>query len=130
MNLVCSKCGAQLNTAGNCIAGCRSPAIGTNYGWCGRGLPGDAPPLAARIAALEAVLHERLEALDEAQRIAELTTKAHDRMAQAREHDEAELAAERARRKEAEAILRDVSNAVEGHWLALDVDAHFARHKD
>ncbi len=31
-------------------------AIGTNCGWCGRGLPGGAPPLADRIAALEAEL--------------------------------------------------------------------------
>ena len=42
---------------------------------------------------------------------------------------EAELAAEREQREAAEEILRDVSNAVEGHWLALDIDAHFARYK-
>lgn len=34
----------------------KMPAIGTHCGWCGRGLPGGAPPLANRIAALEAEL--------------------------------------------------------------------------
>ena len=34
-------------------------AIGTNCGWCGRGLPGGAPPLIDRIAALEAERERR-----------------------------------------------------------------------
>lgn len=41
-----------------------------------------------------------------------------------------ELDVERKRREAAEAILRDVGNFLEGHWLSLDADAHFARHKD
>ncbi len=40
-------------------------AIGTNCGWCGRGLPGGAPPLIDRIAALEAELAERTRERDE-----------------------------------------------------------------
>lgn len=38
--------------------------------------------------------------------------------------------AERERREDAEAILQNVLNCCEQHWIALDIDDHFARYKD
>ena len=108
MNLVCLKCGAQLNTGGNCIAGCPSPVIGTNCVWCGRGFPDGAPPLADHIAALEAELAERTRERDEAvgwiRVVGEECSSGGDRnttLAKLRT-DQRELAAERKRREAAE----------------------------
>lgn len=41
-------------------------AIGTNCGWCGRGLPGGAPPLIDRIVVLEVELARARAERDEA----------------------------------------------------------------
>lgn len=93
-----------------------------------------------RIAALEAELAERTRERDKARADVQwMFDKAAEREPTLDGYRElgAKCAAleegrdaERERRKAAEAILRDASNALEGHWLSLDVDAHFARYKD